>query len=66
LHLQLANVPLAPGEFEFDGHDVHAEVEEEYVPAPQFVQVDSAVAPVAVEIFPAPQGVHAAAPAETL
>ena len=60
------DVPLATGELEFDGHAVHTEVDEEYVPAPQFVQVDSAMAPVAVEIFPGPQDVHAAAPAETL
>jgi hypothetical protein len=64
--LQLVDVPLATGEFECDGHAVHTEVEDEYVPAPQFVQVDAAMAPVAVEIFPASQGVHAAVPAETL
>ena len=34
LHLQLANVPLASGEFEFDGQDEHVEAPaREYFPA---------------------------------
>jgi hypothetical protein len=52
LHLQLTNVPLASGEFEFDGHDVHVEVDEEYFPAPQFVHK---AFPVAVLYLPASQ-----------
>jgi hypothetical protein len=57
LHLQLSNVPLASGEYEFAGHAVHAEVDEEYFPASQFTQFP---APVEALYFPATHSVHAA------
>ena len=57
MHLQLARVPLPTAEYEYDGHAVHAEVDEEYFPASQFAQFP---APVEALYFPASHGVHAA------
>jgi hypothetical protein len=56
LQTQFAKVELPTGEYVFEGHPVHAEVDEEYFPASQFAQFP---APVEALYFPASHGVHA-------